>query len=257
MDLNLTGDADRYPRPRLLEPPTSGYLYLGAAVSPPSGPPLVRPSRRRSALVTRLDGLARQLRELETVRCVSIYRAVLMPPVGGDPRTRPRDDVVVLIETTDLDALEAVRASPVTEQLLAAMSAAATAGVHTMQARCLRFLGEVDRTRQGLFLFNHFNAVDRELATRLWEYLAGWYVAETGLDNSTLLQPVDDTPRAFVNHARWDTSLIRFAAQQFGTCSFYSYVRANLRAHGVVAMPVLYRLAVPARDTAHGASSSA
>jgi hypothetical protein len=53
-------------------------------------------------------------------------------------------------------------------------------------------------------------------------------------------QPAD---YVFVNHVRWDMSLPRFAATQFGKRTFYSYVLANLRANGTVAMPILYRLA--------------
>jgi hypothetical protein len=47
----------------------------------------------------------------------------------------------------------------------------------------------------------------------------------------------------FVNHARWDMSLPRFAARQFGKRTFYTYVLANLRANATAAMPILYHLA--------------
>lgn len=61
--------------------------------------------------------------------------------------------------------------------------------------------------------------------------------------NSTLLAPVDGDDYVFVNHARWDMSLPRFTAAQFGKRSFYSYVLANLRANATASMPILYRLA--------------
>ena len=48
------------------------------------------------------------------------------------------------------------------------------------------------------------------------------------MDNSTLLGPVGPSDYVFVNHARWDISLPRFAARQFGKRTFYSYVLANL-----------------------------
>ncbi len=104
---------------------------------------------------------------------------------------------------------------------------------------------QADRGRRqdppGLFLFNHFTADDPEVAARL--ELIGWYAAETGLDNSTLLQPIGDAPYALVNHARWDHGLVRFAAHQFTKPSFLTFVRANLRANDTESMPVLYKLA--------------
>jgi len=46
-----------------------------------------------------------------------------------------------------------------------------------------------------------------------------------------------------INHARWDHSLPMFAARQLPKKTFRSYMIANLAAHHLAAMPVLYRLA--------------
>ena len=46
-----------------------------------------------------------------------------------------------------------------------------------------------------------------------------------------------------INHARWDGSLPLFMARQLPKKTFRSYLLANLNAHHVAAMPVLYRLA--------------
>ncbi|TKA01939.1 hypothetical protein [Actinacidiphila oryziradicis] len=73
-----------------------------------------------------------------------------------------------------------------------------------MTARCARSIGDVDKSRPGLFLFNYFVAEDPEVALERWEHLAGWYAPETGLDNSTVLQPTGEADYAFVNHARWE-----------------------------------------------------
>ncbi|HEV8426992.1 MAG TPA: hypothetical protein VGQ41_03700 [Pyrinomonadaceae bacterium] len=42
----------------------------------------------------------------------------------------------------------------------------------------------------------------------LWEYLADWYMKETGLTNSVALAPVDSQQNdyAIINCARWDDS---------------------------------------------------
>ena len=46
-----------------------------------------------------------------------------------------------------------------------------------------------------------------------------------------------------INHARWDGNLLLFMARQLPKKSFRSYMLANLEAHHLAAMPVLYRLA--------------
>jgi len=86
-------------------------------------------------------------------------------------------------------------------------------------------------------------AEDPRVALDLWDHLAAWYAVETGLDNSTLLGPAGPSDYVFVNHARWDMSLPRFAVTQFGKRTFYSYVLANLHANGTASMSILYRLA--------------
>jgi hypothetical protein len=100
----------------------------------------------------------------------------------------------------------------------------------------------VDKTRPGTFLFNYFVGDDPAVVVRLWDYLAGWYQAETGMDNSTVLAPLEGEKSDYVviNHARWDGSLLAFAARQFAKKSFRSYMLANLDAHNVGAMPILY-----------------
>ncbi len=113
----------------------------------------------------------------------------------------------------------------------------------------------MDRTRQGLFLFNYFVADEADVALRLWDHLARWYEVETGLDNSTLLVPLEGERSDYlaINHARWDLSVPRLMSRQFGKRSFRTFVQANLAANRVGAMPVLYRLARPERGAARRA----
>ena len=242
MELRIVDPSPNYASPQFALPPRWGYLHIGATVAPPVGPPFVRRDARRAALLARLKSLAEELDRLPAVRSVTVYRAVLVPPSGRGPGRPARYDVAVLIETSSPDVLDEVRAAEPYRLLMAAITDV-TRDVHVMAARCLRSLGEVDRGRPGLFLFNHFTAPDAEVATGLWEHLAGWYVAETGLDNSSLLAPIGEADYVFVNHARWDKGMLRLAAEQFTKKTFRSYVRANLRANHTVAMPVLYRLA--------------
>lgn len=245
MEPHITNPDPKYAPPAFAQPPQTGWLHIAASVAPPSGAPFVRHSAARSALLAQLSALADEARALPEVRQVSVYRAVLIAPTGQQVPRPARFDVAVLVETTSPELPGAVRDTPPITRMLAAAGPASSA-VHVMEARCARYLGPVDRTRQGLFLFNHFTALDEielSVALSLWEHLAAWYASETGLNNSTLMVPTSASDYLMVNHARWDISLPRLAAAQFLKKSFRSYVQANLHAHHIVAMPVLYRLA--------------
>jgi hypothetical protein len=246
MDLQLVNPQPRYAKVTLIEPPPLGYLHVAATVDPPRGrTPFPGRSPHKAALLTRLRTLAYQLARLGAVKTATVYRAVLLTPPAGSAKQTPhraRYDVVVLIETTSPAVLGEVQATQPYQLLVEAVTEAAT-DVHVMPARCPRRVGDVDKTRQGLFLFNYFVADDAAVALQLWDYLAGWYAVETGLDNSTLLEPIGEADYVFVNHARWDDSLPRFMLRQLTKPSFRTYVLANLQANRTGAMPILYRLA--------------
>lgn len=243
MELCIVNPRPEYAPPPFSEPPATGYLQLAAVVEPTRGrTPFPREGERKKALLGRLRVLAAELERQDPVLRVTVYRAVLLPPAPSAVPHPARFDVVVLVETDSVDDLDEVRASAPYRQLVAELTEAAS-DVHQMAARCLRFLGDVDKSRPGLFLFNYFAAEDVEVATQVWEHLAGWYVTETGLDNSTLLAPIEAADFVFVNHARWDSGLLSFAVKQFRRSSFRSYVLANLRANATTAMPILYRKA--------------
>jgi hypothetical protein len=246
MEPLVINDRAEYAPPAFVEPSSRGYLQIRATVAPPVGPPLVRRNARRTRLLTKLGELGRQLSQSDAVVHVTVYRAVLLPPVAAPGHGRPaRSDVVVLVETSSVPALDQVRSEPAFEAMLAESRASAD-DVQVTSAQCVRSLGAVDKSRPGLFLFNYFAAADSDVALGLWEHLAGWYATETGLDNSTLLAPLETTDQndfVLVNHARWDKSLPRLAAEQFSKPTFRTFVRANLRRNGVTAMPALYRLA--------------
>lgn len=246
MELKIVNPKPRYGRAPLIEPPPLGYIQVAAAVEPPSRGPLPGRSPRKQALLATLKSLARQLERLETVEKATVYRAILVPPPAGYAKEKAshvaRHDVVLLIETTSPEVIDEVQRTEPYKLALEAVTGA-TSDVLVMTARCVRRIGDVDKTRQGLFLFNYFVADDPEVALELWDYLAGWYVVETGLRNSTLLAPIGDADYVFVNHARWDESLPRFMVRQMAKPSFFTYMLANMRANRTGAMPLLYRLA--------------
>jgi hypothetical protein len=180
----------------------------------------------------------------EGIREAAVFRAVLVAPAPGGRALRTvQPDVTLLVETTAPPDALALAASTQLGELLDRLHAGG-ARTHVVAARNARRIADVDHSPGGLFLFNHFFAGDEAVVIELWEHLAAWYQRETGLDNSMLLAPVQGQESAFtlVNHAHFDMSLPRLAMHQFAKRSFFTYVRANLNANGVVVMPVLYRL---------------
>jgi hypothetical protein len=228
MELEIVNPQPKYPPVTLIDPAPYGYVQMSAAVDPPRGRvPFPGRSSQKTALLTHLARLSRQLEGIEAVEKATVYRAIVTPPPNGyakEHASRPaRYDVVVLVEANSPDAVgEAEHAEPYT--LMRQALEAAAEDLHVMTARCVKRIGDVDKTTDGLFLFNYFVAEDTEVALELWDYLAGWYSVETGLDNSTLLEPIDKTDYAFVNHARWDYGVPRFAFRQFSKPSFRSYM---------------------------------
>jgi hypothetical protein len=247
MDLEIINPQPKYPPVKLLEPPPYGYIHVAAGVRPPTGR-TPRPGRSpaRTALLSRLKPLAGELQGLDQVVKATVYEGVLAPPPAGYAKHAAkhpaRFDVVVLVETTSPQVIGEVQASAPYKHMLEAVQDAAT-DTHVMPARCARFIGDVDKTRQGLFLFNYFVAEDAGVALELWDHMAGWFVGATGLYNSTVLEPIGDSDYVFVNHARWDIGLPRFMLRTFAKPSFRRYVVTNQLVNRTGAMPVLYRLA--------------
>jgi hypothetical protein len=247
MQLQILGSSDRYPRARLAEPPPRGYLHLAAVVSPPVGPaPFPRTGPEKTRLLQRLKALSTELANHEGVERADVFTAVVVPPPVGYARRsdvhHARYDVVVLVETTSPEDIGKVQVSDAYQQIHDAL-AGASSDLHVMPARCVKSLGDVDKSRPGLFLFNYFVAEDPAVALELWDYLAGWYTRQTGLTNSTVLQPIEGADYAFVNHARWDYGVPRFLLQQVTRPSFRRYVLANMLVNRTGAMPLLYHLA--------------
>jgi hypothetical protein len=246
MEPTIVNAKPRYRPATLVEPPGCGYLLLSADVEPPTGRrPFPGTSATKTALLGRLKSAAADLARLDAVERATVYRTVLAPPPAGYARKveRPaRFDVHVLVETTSPDQLTALEASEPYAQLRKELDTGASR-VDTMPARCVKCIADVDKTRPGLFLFNYFVAEDADLALKLWDHLTGWFMTETGLDNSTVLEPTDRSQYAFVNHARWDHGVPRLWLRMFTKPSFWSFVQKNMNENRTGSMPTLCRLA--------------
>ncbi|MDO8540713.1 MAG: hypothetical protein Q7S40_09785 [Opitutaceae bacterium] len=161
----------------------------------------------------------------------------------GSRVERANFDVIVLIQASSLAAARDVQMSPAYGFMLAAIRKASRP-VHVIAARNARRIGDV-AAGKGLFLFNHFAAEDVSVMLPLWEYLAGWYVAETGLTNSIALVPEEGgkSDYAIINWARWDVSPLRHFWTQLTKPSFWRTVPRNLDANHAASMPIYCRLA--------------
>ncbi|HLZ68430.1 MAG TPA: hypothetical protein VKV26_00830 [Dehalococcoidia bacterium] len=256
--LQIVNPVPRYARVPLVEPTVSGYIHIAAQVQPRSLPFLPN-GREKTALLTNLRPLARRLQRLDAVHEITGFDAIASPPFGRLPYIREhpdeihlaRFDVVLLIETASPAAALALQQSA---EYLAVLDTLRreSRDLHVMAARNAKRIGDVDHRRRDTFLFNHFVADDEAVMLELWDHLAAWYAAETGLDNSVLLVPLADQRSDYlaVNHASWHEGLARVLWRQFARSSFWSYVQANLTANHVGAMPVLYRRTFRTADAA-------
>jgi len=250
MPIQLVNEDPRYGKAHLIEPAPLGYLHLAADLEAPHRPgPVLRRSRDKQQLFGALKWQARELAKLDAVEAVTVYDAVTFLPPNGDAAVRSAMrsawfDVVVLVETVSPGAAGEVRAAPAYQELAGALTEKARR-VHQIAARNVRRVGDVDKSQPGLFVFNYLAGDDLDEAVELWEYLSGWYAAETGLHSATLLAPLagEQSDYVLVNHAKWDGSQAMFAARQLPKKTFRTYLLANLKANHMAAMPVLYRLA--------------
>jgi hypothetical protein len=249
-ELHLINTESGRPKPELMEPRHSGYLYVAASVHPGVSP-FVLPNSCRSRVIRRIKQVAPDLERIPDVTQVTVFRAVVRPPTARfSPylkrrrRLRRADfDVMVLIETTSPEAACVVRKTPAFAQFLDCLYAT-TSSVYVMAARNVRRIDDVTLDRKGLFLFNHFAADDPGVMLELWDHLAGWYVAETGLRNSVALGPLEGerADYAIVNWAEWNVRPLRHFWHQLAKPSFWRYVAANLEANHAASMPVYCRM---------------
>jgi hypothetical protein len=177
-----------------------------------------------------------------------VFAARIVPPGRGAflkqrPQIRPaRFDLVLLVECDSPEAARSQSDSAAWQALVAEVAPLARRSA-AFTASNIRRIGPVDHTRPGIFLFNWFYADDLNQNLAVWEYTAGWFTDQTGLDNSTVLapEPGQGADWPIVNHCRWDGAGDILPALIFKR-SFRRYVLAHFLANRTAAMPVLYRM---------------
>ncbi|WP_028478226.1 hypothetical protein [Nocardia sp. CNY236] len=236
----------------LVTPSTTGYLLLAVEVD---RRPMVLPDSRVKALLIRESkSVAAELERLPEVVRATVFRGfthlvlgenrrLLRNAVAADRLWPARYDLVILIEVTHPATIDTVRSNRHYGRLSELMAATARR-TFEVAADNPRSMGDVDASRQGVFLFNFFYGRDETQLMPVWEYTAGWWAVNTALDNSRVMQPLDGERHDYgiINHCRWDR-LRDVAPQMIVRPSFRRFVLANFAANDISAQPTLYRLA--------------
>ena len=248
-NLQLLREEAQPEKARLVHPAGSGYVFLAAEVD--AHPPFLWSSReKRQMLEDCVRWCARVAREPGVLEAVT-FQATLVPPIG-EPQFlrrrrgqfhRARFDVAILVETDSVARAEELRASALFRPLEARVHEDA-GHVYVVTASNAKRIGAVDHARDGVFLFNYFYADSLEQNLAVWEHTAGWFQRETGLDNSTVLQPTqpDLSPYTLINHCRWNRLRDVLPSLVFKR-SFRDFVLAHFDANDTAPMPILYKLA--------------
>ncbi|WP_264077420.1 hypothetical protein [Mycolicibacterium houstonense] len=244
---------------RLTHRTDDGFLMVAAEVGRWCGP-LPLPSRGRRQLATRLAGWVRQLAQREDVVEAAVFRGALRPPGEGSALlaragVRPaRHDLVVLIRTTGVDAIDNVRADNAYRAIVAEIDRRAGHSYRMAAGNAAR-IADVEHRGDRWFLFNYFHCDSAETVYATWEYTAGWFQRHTALPDSTLLAPRPGEPADYsvVNHASWPT-LRAFLPSLLFRRTFRSFVLANFKANDVAAQPIIYRLVAAATGTSRARS---
>jgi hypothetical protein len=236
-----------FPEAKLMPPTSSGYLLIAAEID--RRPMFLPSSRRKRELVRRVKALLSTLRGDKRVLEAVAFDGLFAPARPGEVlKDRPavpiaRFDLAVLVETTSPETAEQLEQAQVWSTIRRTVEERSRRS-YRLRAHNVRRMGPVDHSRDGVFLFNYFFADRTDLNLAAWQYTAGWFRDQTGLDNSTVLLPDASSEPSYklINHARWNRLLDVMPSLIFKR-SFHTYVLRHFSANGVAAMPVLYRLA--------------
>jgi hypothetical protein len=248
--LNVVNKHLNFPTVSLMEPASSRYIQIAAEVDLNPIPLFLWSSPRKRKLLADCKNWCAQLKQDLNLISADVFKAALRPPGQGEfVKERPdkvhiaRFDVAVLIEASSDEVVKQVQEHPAYQEMEKAIQTAASY-THIITASNTRRIGPVDHSRQGVFLFNYFFADDTAQNLAVWNYTAGWFEAETGLDNSTVLLPsnAEGSQYNIINHCRWDGWSDILPSLIFKK-SFHSYVLDNFYANKVAALPILYHLA--------------
>jgi hypothetical protein len=248
--MNVVNPDQHFRKVSLVEPTGHFYLQIAAEVDQSILPVFFTTSDKKKRLLKLCKQFCEAIEPTKEIVSAVVFKARIIPPGRGkfvdhleNKVHIARFDVAILIESTTLEGLEGIRNSGEFRRLYAEIEKASTF-THMILATNAKQINPVDHHTQGVFLFNYFYADSVKQNLDIWEYTAGWFQQETGLDNSTVLLPMDPQKSAYaiINHCRWN-GLADILPSLIFKRSFKTYVLDNFFANHVAAMPVLYRLA--------------
>lgn len=248
--LNIVNRHLQFPKVSLVEQTGHYYLQIAAEIDKSPFPFFLTTSKKKKQLIKQCKLFCELIGQQAGVVSAVVFKARLIPPGRGkfilERKGKiqvARYDVALLIEAKTAQAIEAVKISDAFCQMEVLIRKAAI-NTHIVTATNVKHISPVDHNRQGVFLFNYFFADDLQQNLSVWEYTAGWFQQETGLDNSTVLLPVNqqDSKYTIINHCRWN-KLTDVLPSLIFKKSFHSYVLDNFYANNVAAMPILYKMA--------------
>ncbi len=233
----------------LVEPSGHHYLLLAAEIDTSPLPFFLFTSSKKKELLKYSKTICQELELIDGVEDAVVFKAGLIPPGKGKLlEERPevhiaKYDVVVLIEVESESIAENIKSNKLYKDLEKKISEAANNTLY-LSASNVKKIEAVDHGKQGVFLFNFFYADNVQQNIGIWEYTAGWFQRETGLDNSTVLLPENPEKSDYkiINHCRWD-SYSNILPSLIFKKSFRSYVLDNFYANNVATIPILYKLA--------------
>ena len=240
----------------IMPPNKFGYIQLAVEIEKPFI--LKRDSRTKKVLIEKLRDLCSALiAQNANVQRADIFTAIIIPPGAGEGRKFIKQnkinfhiaefDLVVLIECNIVEAIDSVKKLneyKIIEDLLKSNSNY----FHKTFAMNPSRIAEVDKEKQGIFLFNYFYSKNTQTVLDVWEYTAGWWTAKANLTNSTPLLPLnDDSQYSLINHCRWDHLFDVIPTLILGRLGIKpglnNFVLKNFTENNIVAMPILYKLA--------------
>jgi hypothetical protein len=237
-----------FSKAHLIGPAESGYILMASRVDRRPAFGFSWESALKRKLLQELKPLVRSIQG-EGVQEATLLKAILIPPGrGAYLKTRPdakiaRFDVAILMRTRDVAVAKDLMQSSAVRDIQARLKDSSK-DVYTMLGNNIRRIGSVDHHRPGIFLFNYFFAASEQQNLDVFDYTAGWFQQETGLDNSELMRPLTQQGARYtvINHARWDRLADVLPSLLFKP-SFPRYVLKHFEVNRTAAMPILYRLA--------------
>lgn len=201
---------------------------------------------KRADLHRALAAPRESLSAVTAVRSVSVFEAVLFAP-GSLDRFAPRGaggrparfDSLIVVETDSPAASESVVEHKAFVDLMTVVRDAGSYADYQVWENTKK-IDDVDRGREGVFLFKFFFAEDPQELRDIWDHTAGWWLKYGKMVNSELLRPCGASDYALMNNARWDE--MRPAAEALRHPSYWDFVLANIDAQRATAMPGWYRM---------------